>query len=145
MIKLNHKKPFFQFFPILFLKNDTEKVLMIGLGHINISFVSEVEKLKEGSNSKLADGDKEFVFIWYKKTQIGTNIHYTEPFRTKIKAANREDAVEGLKNLALKRVTLCIHDESDFSNLEYSKMRVGFNNLNQQMKRMTKDFDNNFK
>lgn len=145
MIKINYKKPFFQFFPVLFIKNDTEKVLIIGFGHKNISFVKEIEKFKvsEKSNRKLADGDEEFVFIWYKKLKIGNKTHYTEPFRTKIIASDREEAVESLKKFALKRMVLCVHEESDFNNSEYSKIRDSFDEMNKNMEKMTRFFDNN--
>lgn len=143
-VEFNYKKEnFVQVFPLCYIINGSEKVILIGLGYTNIAFVfgSNIKSIydKAGKN----DGNlKEFVFIWYKKMQNGNTTHYTEPFRTSVKAKNREEAVEKLNQFALKKMTLCIHDEANFIKSDYSKIQQDFNYMNKAMKDMEDKFKN---
>ncbi len=36
--------------------------------------------------------EKEYSFIWYKEIKVGSATHYTQPFRTKVRASNYEES-----------------------------------------------------
>lgn len=73
---------------------------------------------------------KEFVFIWYKKMVSGNKTHYTAPFRTKIMATTRKEAMDKLSNFALRKMTLQIIEEKDFDSSDLMKLQKHFEDLN---------------
>lgn len=77
-----------------------------------------------------------FSFIWYKKMVNGNKTHYTAPFRTKIRAKTREEAVAKLGEFAISKMKLVIVDEKDFSKEDISKMVNSFNKLNEQFEKI---------
>lgn len=143
-IEFNYKKEnFVQIFPVFYITNGNENVILIGLGYINIAFIfgNNIKSIYDKVGK--TDGNlNEFVFIWYKKMQNGDKTHYTEPFRTVVKANNREEAVEQLTQFALKKMTLCIHDEANFIRSDYSKIQEDFHYMNRAMKDMENKFKN---
>ena len=84
-------------------------------------------------NSKNEDGLKEFVFIWYKKMEIGNSTHYTAPYRTKIRAKNREEASKKCTDFALRKMSLCICEEKDYDSSQLGNLRKSFDDLDKQM------------
>ena len=131
----NYKKNFTQYFPILFFNDNGNSVLMFGLGDKNISFV-----FGQSNNSKYKNGgqidEKEFTFIWYKRMQSGNTTHYTQPFRTKIKARDRDEAKEKLGKFIMGKMSVVICDENDFKKSDYNSFNKHFEYLNQKMKDM---------
>lgn len=77
--------------------------------------------------------ETEFTFIWYKKMINGNTTHYTQPFRTKVKAKTREEAFEKLTKFCLSKMTLCVFEEKDFDSSEIISLQKTFNELNKQM------------
>lgn len=65
--------------------------------------------------------ENEYVFIWYKKMVNGITTHYTQPFRVKIKAKSRKEAVAKVERIALQKMTLVIMDEQDFHTSDVQK------------------------
>ncbi len=76
---------------------------------------------------------QEFTFIWYKKMLNGNTVHYTAPYRTKVKAATREEAVEKLTNFALNKMTLSVHEEKDFDASDLMQLSKKFESLNREL------------
>ena len=146
-IEFNYKvENFFQVFPLFYVTNGNEKVVLIGLGNTNIAFVfgSNVKTIYDKTDKKSDGIVKDFTFIWYKKLQNSNTTHYTEPFKTTIKAKNREEAVEVLTQFALKKMTLCIHDEENFRKSDYMKVQSSFYQMNKAMADMEKEINNVF-
>ena len=131
----NYKKNFTQYFPILFFNDNGNSVFMFGLGDKNISFV-----FGKSNNSKYKNGgqidEKEFTFIWYKRMVSGDTTHYTQPFRTTIKAKNRDEAKEKLSKFVLGKMNLVICDEDSFKKSVFSSINRDFELVNRKMKDM---------
>lgn len=77
--------------------------------------------------------EKEYTFIWYKKMISGSKTHYTSPFRTKVKAKTKTEAVDKITSFALSKMTLCVVEEKDFNKSEIMKIQKTFNDLNKIM------------
>jgi len=141
-VEFNYKKEnFVQILPLCYITNGNEKVVLIGLGYINIAFVFGNNNKKYFSDGGQVEGVKDFTFIWYKKLQNGNKTHYTEPFKTTIKAKNREEAVEQLTQFALYKMILCIHDEDTFNKNDFKEVQNSFNYINKVMSDMEKEIN----
>jgi len=81
------------------------------------------------------DDEIEFSFIWYKKMVNGNKTHFTQPFRTKIKAKTREEARKKVTDFALQKMTLVVVDENKFNSSEISQITEQFEKLNEQIKK----------
>ena len=79
------------------------------------------------------NNEQEFTFIWYKKMEIGNKTQYTSANRTKIKARNREEAVEKMTNFAMRKMVLVIHEEKNYSASDLGQMDALFNQFNDLM------------
>ena len=88
------------------------------------------------ANQKESEKEQEFSFVWYKRMVNNGKTHYTEPFRTKIKAKTRELAIEKCQNFAMNKMTLVIWNEADFDKSEISVMQKEFDKLANQMEVM---------
>ena len=86
-----------------------------------------------------AKDETEFTFIWYKKMQTGNKTHYTQPFRTKVKAKTREEAKDKVINFAMNKMTLQVIEEKDFNSTEMMKLQKEFDKLNEQFTKITND------
>lgn len=86
-----------------------------------------------------AKDETEFTFIWYKKMQSGGKTHYTQPFRTKVKAKTREEAKDKVINFAMAKMTLQVIEEKDFDSTELMKLQKEFDKLNEQFTKITDD------
>ena len=88
------------------------------------------EKNKKEEESK----GIEYSFIWYKrmKTKKGKTF-FTQPFRTKVKAKNYDEAKEKVTNFALNKMQLVIVSEDRFDKTDLSKLEKGFDDLYKQM------------
>lgn len=84
---------------------------------------------------KPLDQETEFVFIWYKKLVNNGKTHFTAPFRTKVKAKTREEAVDNLTDFALQKMTLQIVEENDFNSSEIMKLQKEFEELNNKFQK----------
>ena len=91
---------------------------------------------RRNKEEKKEDEGTEFTFIWYKKMVSGDKTHYTAPFRTKVKAKTRKEAVDKLTNFALQKMTLCILEEKDFEGTDIGKMQKTFDKLSDEMEKM---------
>ena len=91
------------------------------------------EKVKGHKPPDENNTDKEFVFIWYKKMELGNVTQYTAKNRTKIIAKNREEAVKKMTDFAMRKMVLCIHEEKDYSASDLGKMDEFFNKYNELM------------
>ncbi len=85
--------------------------------------------------------EKEYCFIWYKKMINGDTTHYTQPFRTTVKARSREEAVAKVERFALKKMTLVIVDAGKFEKSELSKFQKTFEELNKSLQWFYKSFN----
>jgi|ERR1035437_5501029 hypothetical protein len=90
-------------------------------------------KPNNSSSPKPEIGEREFTFIWYKKTEIGNKNHYTEPFRTTVTAKDRKDALEKVTNFAMGKMKLVIYDEKHFDSSELGRIRKSFDDMNKMM------------
>ena len=81
-----------------------------------------------------AKDETEFTFIWYKKIQTGNKTHYTQPFRTKVKAKTREEAKVKLVNFVMKKMILHVIEEKDFDTTEIMKIQEEFTKKDMEMK-----------
>jgi BMFP domain-containing protein YqiC len=97
------------------------------------------QKVK-GERPKSEDDLKEYTFIWYKQMEIGNKIQYTPPNRTKVKARNREEAVEKMKNFAMRKMTLVIREEKDYDSSDLGKINAEFEKLNNYMENIFSKF-----
>jgi hypothetical protein len=93
-----------------------------------------------------SDTEKVYSFIWYKKLINKSETYFTKPFRTKIKAKNRIEAKEKLKNLVLGKMQLIIVDETEFSKDELIKdelikMQKQFDKLNEHFNKIFSKFN----
>lgn len=68
-------------------------------------------------------------------------IHYTMPFRTKLKAANREEALAKLKNFALNKMTLVITEEKNFPKDFIAKSQQRFAEISKEMQEAFNDIE----
>jgi hypothetical protein len=93
-------------------------------------------KPKEKESSK-----GEFTFIWYKKMRVGNTTHYTKPFRTKIIANSRAEAVSRLQDFIANKMTAVIINADEFNDHEISKLT----NLTDQMNKLDKQMGDLFK
>lgn len=103
-------------------------------------FGKKKQKEQNGGEVKSDATEKEFSLIWYKKMQVGNKTHYTAPFRTKIKAKTRKEAVDKLTSFALNKMTLCVHEEKDFHNSDLSKMQQTFDRMSIEMDKFFNKF-----
>tara|TARA_S200002703_G_C3583170_1_gene179106 strand:- start:46 stop:381 length:336 start_codon:yes stop_codon:yes gene_type:complete len=80
------------------------------------------------------DTDIEYSFIWYKRmeTRKGKTF-FTQPFRTKVKAKNYDEAKEKVTQFALNKMKLVIVSEDKFDKTDLSKLEKGFDDLYKQM------------
>lgn len=83
---------------------------------------SWLNKKKPDEKYVLAGKGQEFVFIWYKKMQIGSTTFFTQKFRQKVQAENIEEAKEKLTQFVAKKMQLCIVEESGFEKTDLAKM-----------------------
>lgn len=92
-------------------------------------------KKKKKKEKVPPQGEKEYVFIWYKEieTRKGGRVVYTKPFRTRVMAKSEDEAKEKLTNFALSKMKLCIVLEQDFDKTELSKIQKMFDDTFQQM------------
>lgn len=91
-------------------------------------------RAKQHTAHQPKEGEREFVFYWYKQTVIKntrneTRTNYTTPCRTKVFANSFEEAKEKLTNFALSKTELIILTEQEWKN--------GGN----EMERFMKEFD----
>ena len=93
------------------------------------------KKKKQIENTEI-EGEKEFTFIWYKKMINGSKTHYTQPFRTKVKAKTREIAVKKCQDFAMQKMTLVVVEESRFDKNELSMMQQEFDKLTKKFESM---------
>ena len=96
-------------------------------------FLFKEQKVKGHRPPDENNTDKEFIFIWYKKMEIGNKTQYTSANRTKIKARNREEAVEKMTNFAMRKMVLVIHEEKNYSASDLGQMDALFNQFNDLM------------
>ena len=82
------------------------------------------------------DDQQEFTFIWYKKMISGNKTHYTQPFRTKVKAKTREEAIKKCQDFAMQKMTLVVVEERNFNKNELAIMQQEFDKLTKQFERM---------
>ena len=91
---------------------------------------------RKNKEKKQEDEGTKFTFVWYKKMVSGNKTHYTAPFRTKVTAKTRKEAIDKLTNFALQKMTLEIYEEKDFEGTEISKMQKTFDRLSDEMEKM---------
>ncbi len=84
-----------------------------------------------------------YSFIWYKKMQVGNTTYYTQPFRTKIRGANKEEARIKCMNFAMNKLQLVVIDEDRFSDSEISKLQQEFEKLNEHFKNIIDNIHKN--
>lgn len=82
--------------------------------------------------------DKEYSFIWYHKLEATGKVFYTQPFRTKVKAANFNEAREKAIGFALGKQKLMIMEEQDFPKSDLGQFERTFASLHEQMDRIDK-------
>lgn len=95
---------------------------------------------KRNNNSVLqgGEGETEFSLIWYKRMYAGKRTHYTQPFRTRVKAKSYEEAKEKLASMVLSKMQLVITPEHDFDKTELFMVQSEFNKVNDAMREMEK-------
>jgi hypothetical protein len=98
-----------------------------------LPFLFKEEKVKGHRPPNENGTDKEFIFIWYKKMEIGNKTQYSAKNRTKIIAKNREEAVEKMTNFAMRKMVLVIHEEKDYSASDLGQMDELFKKFNDLM------------
>lgn len=96
-------------------------------------------KTRDGGKLSGTKDETEFTFIWYKKMQTGNKTHYTQPFRTKVKAKSREEAKGKVINFAMHKMTLQVIEEKDFDSTEIMKLQKEFDTLNERFSKITED------
>ncbi len=79
------------------------------------------------------DYEREFIFIWYKKMELGNKTQYTAKNRTKIMAKDREEAVKKMTDFAMRKMVLVIHEEKDYSASDLGQMDALFEQFNDMM------------
>ena len=82
----------------------------------------------------------EYSFIWYKKLESGNKTFYTQPFRTKVRAKNFEEAKEKATKFALGKMKLVIVSEDGFDKTDLSKLEKRFADIYKQMDELFKSF-----
>lgn len=85
------------------------------------------------------EGEREFVFVWYKETVVKTTANekrtsYSIPCRTKIFATTIEEAKSKLTDFALSKTKLVIHTETEWKSggNELEKFMKDFYELNKK-------------
>ena len=91
--------------------------------------------------NKKSDDEIEFSFIWYKKLENGNKTYYTQPFRTKVKAKNYEEAKQKATDFALGKMQLVIVSEDSFDKTDLSKFEKFFDDTCKQMDELFKNFN----
>lgn len=104
--------------------------------NINVAYESMFNLFKK--KKSIEEEGTEFTFIWYKKMVNGNKTHYTQPFRTKVKAKTREEAIKKVENFALQKMTLVVVEESKFTSNKINLMTKEFDKLNEQFEKMIK-------
>lgn len=116
---------------------------IVALSYLAIYFtlqwcITDKSEVKPIETTRVPE-QKEYVFIWYKKLVNGTVTHYTQPFRTSVKAATYFEARDKVADIALQRMTLVIVDEAEFKRTHLFKLRNSFNELNKKFNHLFKD------
>lgn len=88
------------------------------------------KKLAESEN------EQEYVFIWYKKMEVGNKTIFTQPFRTRVMAKSEEEAKNKVTNFALGKMKLVIVPEKDYRSTQLSNLSNLFEELNEKMKKI---------
>lgn len=89
--------------------------------------------------NKKEQKENEYSFIWYKKLESKNKTFYTQPFRTKVKAKNIEEAKKKVENFALGKMKLVIASESEFNKTDLGKIDKVFDNIYKQMDELFKN------
>lgn len=90
----------------------------------------------------MADVEKfEYSFVWYREMNQGDTTYYTQPFRTKVKAENFEQAKEMVTNFASGKMKLVVIPESKFSYSNLSKMKKELNKISKELKDIFSKFN----
>lgn len=92
-------------------------------------------------NKPEEDGLIEYTFIWYKEMKNGNSTNYTAPFRTKVRAKTKQEAVDKVTEFALGKMKLVVFEEKDFKNTNVSKMQEYFNDVNKGLNQMFDKFN----
>ena len=80
------------------------------------------------------NGEKEYTFIYYKKTKINdSTTHYTQPYRVKVKGKTKQEAVDKCINYAMHSMKLVVVEEKDYNKDELGRINTEFDNLNKRM------------
>jgi hypothetical protein len=82
--------------------------------------------------------EREYTFIWYKRMETKNKVHYTQPFRTKIIAKNKEEAKEKLTQFALNKMTLVIIDDDKYEYSEINEIHKKFDTVFKEMENLFK-------
>ena len=69
----------------------------------------------------------------------GSVTHYTQPFRTSVKATTYEEAYDKVAEIALQRMTLVIVNEVEFKRTHLHKLHINFIELNKKFNHLFKD------
>ncbi len=90
-------------------------------------FLRRKKKKQEDSN------EQEYTFIWYKKMENKDKVFYTQPFRTKVRAKDKNEAVEKVTQFALSKMKLVIVEEDKYTKSDLSNLQKSFDDLYKQM------------
>ncbi len=85
------------------------------------------------SKKKEDTQETEYSIIWYKEMMSGNKKFYTQPFRTKVKAKNYEEAERKVTDFALSKMKLILVREEDFNKKDLSAFDKFFNDISKQM------------
>lgn len=95
-------------------------------------------KLFNKNKKQNSSEENEYSLIWYKRMYAGKRTHYTQPFRTRVKAKSYEEAKEKLASMVLSKMQLVITPEHDFDKTELYMVQSEFNKVNDAMREMEK-------
>ena len=92
------------------------------------------DKLKDKLSKSDKPDEKEYTFIWYKKMDVSSggklNVHYTQPYRTKVTAKTRNEAVKKCQDFAMSKMQLVVVDEEFFDKTKLGNIQQMFSTFN---------------
>ena len=84
--------------------------------------------------------DGEYTFVWYTEMETNGKTFFTQPFRTRIKAGNINEAKKELKKIVNSRMNIVIMTEDEYKKSPVSRLKDSINKLYDEIARAFKKF-----
>lgn len=66
--------------------------------------------------------ENNYTYVWYKEIKTKEGTYFTKPFRTTVKAKNKEEAKEKVIDFAMGKMKLIVMEEAEYNKSKLPKM-----------------------